>query len=78
MLSFSLLGSRTAARPPPAQRLVFVFEPDDAIFTALNLAFVVLFALLVRIWTDYELVPGVMTHTVGPCDLEGTAVGRHS
>ena len=45
-------------------------EPDDRVFTLLNVAFVVLLVLLVWSWTGYELVPGVVTHTIGPCDLD--------
>jgi hypothetical protein len=45
-------------------------EPDGRAFTLLNVAFVVLLALVVWNAGGYELVPGVVTHTIGPCDLD--------
>jgi hypothetical protein len=45
-------------------------EPDDRAFTLLNVTFVVLLVLLLWNWTGYELVPGVVTYTIGPCDLD--------
>ena len=45
-------------------------EPDDRVFTLLNVAFVVLLILVVWNASGYGLVPGVVTHTVGPCDLD--------
>jgi len=45
-------------------------KPGDKLFTFLNVAFVVLLAFLVWNASGYELVPGVVTHTIGPCDRD--------
>jgi len=45
-------------------------EPDDRVFTLLNVAFVVLLVLLLWNASGYDLAPGVVTHTIGPCDLD--------
>lgn len=44
--------------------------PDDRVFALLNVVFVVLLVFLVWNWTGYELTPGVVTHTIGACDLD--------
>ena len=51
-------------------------EPDDRVFTLLNVAFVVLLVLLLWNASGYDLAPGVVTHTIGPCDLDRRRGGR--
>jgi hypothetical protein len=45
-------------------------KPGDKLFTFLNVAFVVVLGLVARNASGYELLPRVVTHTLGPCDLD--------
>ena len=46
-------------------------EPEDRLLALLNLAFLVLlFAMTVWYQTGRERVPGVVTHSIGLCDVD--------